>query len=134
MAMTQMMKKLYRISRERSVFPHMSSFMHTSPDSCPAAIISHLLYHAPGLLQITEKELPVTGSSSGISKAALLCQDLGKPKADGRHKGYEQQGDDHAQVKWQRRLHHPLHGHLGDGGADEEHGAHRRCQQSDAAV
>lgn len=59
MAMTQMMKKLYRISRERSVFPHMSSFMHTSPDSCPAAIISHLLYHAPGLLQITEKSCPL---------------------------------------------------------------------------
>ena len=125
--MTQMMKKLYRISRERSVFPHMSSFMHTSPDSCPAAIISHLLYHAPGLLQITEKELPVTGSSSGISKAALLRQDLGKPKADGRHKGYEQQGDDHAQVKWQRRLDNPLHRRLGYRGSDKQHRAYRRC-------
>ena len=58
----------------------------------------------------------------------------GQPHADSRDKGNQQQCNDHAQIERKRRLDHTLHGHLGNGRANEKHCAYRRCQKADTAV
>ena len=66
--------------------------------------------------------------------ADVAAQQLGDRQADVRHKGQQQQCNEHAQIERQGCLDDFLHGALCHGRADEQNRADRGSQQTDAAV